>query len=450
MASENGEGSELWKILQHFNRLENPSREGFVDLMLLLITHKYGFNRVAFYEVDPYEKFAKPVWVIGPDTKDEHSSIESKLGGVSLDSKLHDDGPAEVKLRTSASLEEKFKSYDIPLDKPSRFQKSLATEKSFYGISENGHGLTEVDKKIAETFGTNDYVLITVKGRGEKVIGWFYGDYKFSQKELYENGKSIVNKEDIRQIVEITSTFLQTIRDYESRKEMERLAALGEGAAYVAHEIRNPLTSIGGFARRLNQKAVDETSKNYTSIMINEVKRLELILNQTTDFAKKDLNANLGAVEAYKTIEETINITNTNSSGITYEIDDFGKDVKIFADYNHIKAATMNLAKNAFEAIKDDPKKGKLSVGIRVDDEFAYVYFNNPQVIPPEVYSKISTPFFTTKGSKGTGLGILTVKKYMEANKGELLSYTSPEFGTTFIMKLPLYNGQDKNIPKTD
>ena len=60
MASENGDGSELWKILQHFNRLENPSREGFVDLMLLLITHKYGFNRVAFYEVDPYEKFAKP------------------------------------------------------------------------------------------------------------------------------------------------------------------------------------------------------------------------------------------------------------------------------------------------------------------------------------------------------------------------------------------------------
>src|SRR3989338_4038359 len=270
MASENGDGSELWKILQHFNRLENPSREGFVDLMLLLITHKYGFNRVAFYEVDPYEKFAKPVWVIGPDTKDEHSSIESKLGGVSLDSKLHDDGPAEVKLRTSASLEEKFKSYDIPLDKPSRFQKSLATEKSFYGISENGHGLTEVDKKIAETFGTNDYVLITVKGRGEKMIGWFYGDYKFSQKELYENRKSIVNKEDIRQIVEITSTFLQTIRDYESRKEMERLAALGEGAAYVAHEIRNPLVSIGGFAKRLLDKVKEENLQRYASIIFNE------------------------------------------------------------------------------------------------------------------------------------------------------------------------------------
>ena len=224
MAEAKLNGTEnIWKVLQYLNRKESPSREGILDYMFILLTRGYGFNRVAFYEADPYKNFAKPVLVMGPDNAEEHARIEPITANLSLDTLLETDRLGNVEERTSPFLEKKFKSYNVPLNEPSRFENSFVSENSHFGKDTEGYQLTEIDKKIGEIFGTDDYALITVKGAKGKVIGWFYVDYKFSRKSLFdEEGQPVIDKENIRHIVELTSSYLQIVRAYEAAIEFTK------------------------------------------------------------------------------------------------------------------------------------------------------------------------------------------------------------------------------------
>ena len=155
----------LWEMIKHQNRETEPSREIFLDYMFLLLTNQYNFHRVAFYEVEPEGHYAKPILVIGPDTKDEHSKVEQHLNGASLDKILNEEPPEQNKSRASPTLAKKFYNYKVPLNQTSRFSKSHESELSFFGIDEKGYSPTEVDQEIKKIFGTDHYALITVKGR---------------------------------------------------------------------------------------------------------------------------------------------------------------------------------------------------------------------------------------------------------------------------------------------
>jgi signal transduction histidine kinase len=383
---------------------------------------------------------------MGPDTEEEHREIKKKLTGVSLDAKLEEDMLGKVELRTSPSLEGRFKSYEIPLVVPSRFKSSYDTGSSFFGIDGEGYQVTEVDKKISEIFGTDNYALITVKGRGGKVIGWFYADFKFSGGDL-----SILSKEGIQPIEVITSSKLQTIRDYENRLENEKLALLGRLVATLVHEARNPLTTIGGFANHLSKKKeqylqendlqllknkVQEDLDKYLPPTIEEVARLERAVGQISDFSIPELNPTYSVVNLYDLLEEAVKIA--NGRGQKYVIKKIG-EIKIKTDPSFFKVVAINLANNAFEAIRRDGNRGELVVSVTTDYAFAYTKFHNPQYIPPVVCKNIFDPFYSTKTTESTGLGLTIAQRCAYAIGGRLLLNTDPQKGTTFTLKSPLY-----------
>jgi signal transduction histidine kinase len=214
----------------------------------------------------------------------------------------------------------------------------------------------------------------------------------------------------------------------------ERMAALGEVAAKVAHDIRNPLVSVGGFARRLEKK-LDGNLKEYASIIVNETARLESILNEILSF-----------VRGAKIEKEMVNMNDLVAevtSLMKSEFDErhialvkeFTMSHEIYADPHSIKEALINILTNAVQAIGSN---GTLFVKTYTSDDSAVVEVEDTgKGISDEILPFIFDPFFTTKGS-GTGLGLTITHKIIENHNGRIEVESRVNRGSTFKVFLPL------------
>ena len=227
----------------------------------------------------------------------------------------------------------------------------------------------------------------------------------------------------------------------EEAKRAERLSALGNLAAGVAHEIRNPLNAISITAQRLKsefvpQKDEDEYS-SFTEIILNEIKRLDGIINQFLSLAKAH-KLNLVPTNMSKFLNEVTNLAeveaNEKSIRITRSIDKL-PDMKI--DRDEMKRAILNIMLNAVQAT---PSGGSLTVRSYLDDSQANVVIeitDSGAGIPKENLSKVFQPYFSTT-EKGTGLGLSIAHRIISDHKGKIEVKSQRGKGTTFTIKLPI------------
>lgn len=216
----------------------------------------------------------------------------------------------------------------------------------------------------------------------------------------------------------------------------ERFAAVGEAAAYVSHEIKNPLMVIGGLARQVQKKLEGEPSLvEKLEIIRTEVQRLENFLGEIRDFTRPaapvkqeiDLNKVIHEVDALLEGE-------AKNRGISLEEELAPHLPAISADPNQMRQVLLNLIKNAFEALDSGGR-----VTLRSGAENRQVWFTVQDTgtgMPPEVLDKIFNPFFTTK-EKGSGLGLAVIHKIVSDHQGVVNVKSSPEQGTTITVKLP-------------
>jgi two-component system sensor histidine kinase HydH len=227
----------------------------------------------------------------------------------------------------------------------------------------------------------------------------------------------------------------------EEAKRTERLSALGNLAAGVAHEIRNPLNAISITAQRLKSEFVpkrdQEEYKSFTQIILDEIGRLDNIINQFLSLAKAQ-KLNLVPTDTSQFLNEVVNLAEIEASQkgiqVTREIDSL-PEIKI--DPEELKKALLNIMINGIQAT---PSSGKLRIRSYLGDlkrNIVIEIMDSGTGIPKEKLSTIFQPYFSTK-EKGTGLGLSIAYRVITDHKGKIEVKSEKGKGTIFIIKLPL------------
>src|SRR3972149_2097910 len=236
---------------------------------------------------------------------------------------------------------------------------------------------------------------------------------------------------------------IRNLREIEELKEKvrrsERLAAVGRLAAGMAHEIRNPLSSIRGFAQFfLNRFREQKTEQEYASIMIREVDRLNRVITELLDFACPR-EPRRGVCSLKDIIDYTLKILSPELAGKKVRVEqNYEKGLPpVAADQEQLSQAFLHLLLNALDAVEED---GEIIIGLqRRPDRSALdiTIADNGRGIPPENMGKVFEPFFSTK-RKGTGLGLAIAYRIVENHGGEITVNNRQGGGTIFSITLPL------------
>jgi len=225
-------------------------------------------------------------------------------------------------------------------------------------------------------------------------------------------------------------------RSHERLLRSERFAAVGEAAAYVSHEIKNPLMVIGGFAQQLKRNPeLPANALTKLQLISDEVKRLENFLGELRDFtrpappAKKEADLN-DLVRQVTTMMQDA----AREMGIQMRTRLADNLPMVPFDMNQMKQVLINLIKNAMEAMENG---GTITVATEdLGDQVTVSVHDTGKGIPPEILPNIFNPFFTTKKT-GTGLGLAVINKIIEDHHGSITVTSSTEQGTTFTVALP-------------
>lgn len=225
-------------------------------------------------------------------------------------------------------------------------------------------------------------------------------------------------------------------------RRSERLAALGQLSAGLAHEIRNPLGVIKGSAEMLNQKlgAADPLSAELAGYISSEVNRLSVLMSRFLDFARP-LHAQTRPQDITGIMDRVLkSVADQWKGGVVHVIHNYAPGLPLaMLDESLCEQVFVNLVQNAYEAMGE--KGGELQVDIsQAQSEGSHgvqvrVQDNGPG-IPAELREQVFNPFFTTKKT-GVGLGLSIVSKIMDEHHGSIRVEASPGQGTCFVLYFP-------------
>ncbi|WCN37298.1 ATP-binding protein [Aneurinibacillus uraniidurans] len=276
------------------------------------------------------------------------------------------------------------------------------------------------------------------------------GETRFEEVFVNEDGETtifdvikipIFHHNGERQFLLVISRDI-TIRKHaeEVIQKVHTLNIIGELAAGVAHEIRNPLTSLKGFTQLLHRDIGER--KDYAQIMMEELKRIEEI---TTEFLM------LAKPQKIKYQQENIisiinrSITLVNQQAILKNIEvelDFELNIhNIQCEANHLNQVFINVLKNAIDSMEG---QGKVTVRVKVGERENVIVSVSDQGcgIPRDRIAKLGRPFYTTK-EKGTGLGMMVSYNIIKNHQGDIQVESEVGKGTTFHISLPVFQNHD-------
>lgn len=263
---------------------------------------------------------------------------------------------------------------------------------------------------------------------------------------LHESKKLILEQQEIinrmtkellqKEIKEKKAAMRQLHESREHLQKSEKLSVVGELAAGIAHEIRNPLTSLKGFTQLLESKT--STESDYVEIMISEIDRINTIVGELLLLAKPSKD-DFAFISINSILEDvcTLMSAQANLHGVLIQ-QDFRPELQLVhvnAVENKLKQVFINIIKNAIEAMDNG---GIITIKTKeTGDKIGIIFEDNGIGIPPHILQKLGKPFFTTK-EKGTGLGLMVSFSIIESHMGQLNIKSEEGVGTTIEVILPV------------
>ncbi|MBM7586602.1 two-component system, sporulation sensor kinase E [Bacillus pakistanensis] len=279
-------------------------------------------------------------------------------------------------------------------------------------------------------------------------------DYQTYIQTLREEGLAnilrAVTKEDDRiQYIELSSKYnllsnlnLTVLRDVTDQMEMQEqlrksdtLTVVGELAAGIAHEIRNPMTALKGFIQLL-ENSIGEQHAMYFHVIKSELQRIESIITEFLILAKPQA-VQYQETNLIKTMKDTVELLNAQAMMHNVQFNEYYQSnlSTLYAEPNQLKQVFINIIKNAIEVM---PKGGYISISIEETEEqqIHICIKDEGSGIPKDKVKKLGEPFYTTK-ERGTGLGLMVSFKIIKEHRGTVEVESEVGAGTAFHIYLP-------------
>lgn len=402
-----------------------------------------GFNRAMLFLRDDKNNILYGRMSVGPDTLDEAFSIWSSLNplkGKEILSRGINGEDVHGRL-----LKEKVESTSFDLNEDTIFTQTLQSGETIH-ITDALHD-QRVNDEIKNFIDVNEFVIVPLIALN-KIIGILIADNKFNQMPITQDSVDLLTvfayqaalSIETYNNLELLKKEMEKIRHrQEAIVESEKLAAIGRIASHIAHEIRNPLVTVGGYSRRILQTAnaqqVDiQKIKKAAQIIMTETERLEKILANVMDFTRPS-----PFLLRFNNINEIIDDTASLLSNLfqerRVELSLQLQEVPLIkSDFNQMKQVMLNLLQNALDAT---PPYGIVEVKTYSDDKKVYIEVSDTGsgIVEEDIY-RIFEPFYTTK-TTGVGLGLAIVKKIISDHNGDI-KVINKERGAVFTISIPL------------
>lgn len=402
-----------------------------------------GFNRARLFLVDKNRNIVYGKMAVGPSSWEEANKIWGEIGNKyekleglikASEDNYRDDTPLHMITRLMA--------YSLT-DEKEIIVSCIKNKKPI--LEKEAFNNPNINKNLVSMLDVNEFVCVPLVVRDD-VIGVICADNIYSHKPITKEHVQLLSTfanhaalaiESADAYKELTEKVIQLKDTQERLIRSERLAVIGNMAAYVAHEIRNPLVTIGGFARTIMRASIqDNQIKKSAGIIVDEVGRLEKILANIMDFSKP--------VESVKVISQINEILENTCSlmepyfknGRIKLIKKFDMKLpKIVMDSTQIKQVFLNLMKNAVESMH---KEGSLLIETMVESEYVKINITDTgEGMTTEILQNIFVPFFTTKVD-GTGVGLAVSQEIIDDHGGHIKVKSVLQGGTTFSIYLPI------------
>ncbi|MGD8190761.1 PAS domain-containing sensor histidine kinase [Brevibacillus ginsengisoli] len=315
-----------------------------------------------------------------------------------------------------------------------------------YSMDEFLHDHCLYGKLAQETIHPDDIDQVKMKHEwGMRTKEFFHVDYRVRHKEghwvhIETHVRPILDEDNLVGLVMIARDITERKRNEELLRISDKLSVLGELAAGIAHEIRNPLTSIKGFIQLFQSSNLEK--HEYYPIILDELDRINFIVSELLILAKPQLS-NYRIKNLNEILSNTVTLLSPQAllQGVDI-ITEFDEEAHVICEENHLKQVFINLIKNSMEAIEQEGhitiRTRKLAGGL-----IQIECVDSGCGIPQELVPKLGEPFYTTK-AKGTGLGLMVSLKIIKDHHGNLHIESSQNQGTSVTITLPMVETDSK------
>jgi PAS domain S-box-containing protein len=295
-----------------------------------------------------------------------------------------------------------------------------------HNILNSGHHSKDFFKNLWKTIGTGNVWKGEIRNKAKD--GTYYWVDTTIVPFLNDKGMPY-------QYLAIRNDITERKRTEEVIHRQDKLAAVGQLAAGVAHEIRNPLTSMKGYAEFLQLDEKDPERMEFLSIILDEIDRVNTIVEDFMVLAKPKA-VELEEKNVVPVIQNVVSLLEfeARKKNVRLTFDCCQEIIQIECDENRLKQVFLNFIKNGIEAM---PNGGELHVKTIIHDNNVQISIQDTGVgISKEKLKKLGEPFFTTK-KNGNGLGLMVSFKIIESHNGKVFVESEPNKGTTFNILLP-------------